>query len=601
MGEISKKPNIDFSQFDLESIFKDTNTCRRQLLKIEEEINLLYKFPSDVATSPETFYLWLSTISKIEIQLNPAYLYSMLRRDSNSEDTEANELLSRASEASRKLKQVSAILDDAILLMSDGDFRNFCSIKSDLENWNFYFLQKKRLSAHRKSKDIEVSIADIERLTSLAQQSEPKLFNEMAFESIQLEDKSEVNLDLTNIPDYLKNSAETIREKTWVSYLRARQRHANSIAHFLHQYISGHSAIARLRGYGSSLEAAFDQANLPRAMFFTVLETFQKHSDIWRKYWKIRGKLLGRAVLKNSDLSLLPDVLQPTIPYEKAVEWIVEAVRPLGDDYADILKKGLTTERWVDIYPRKGKSLGEYCWTTDNCKPFIMVSYRDNFQSLSALAHESGHAMHSYFTYQTQPHQYAGYGRTAAEVAANTHQALLFSYLLKTQDDLHLKFAALDAELRVGIRYLMRMPINALFEHELYETVARGENLNPDMLSARYLELMRNVYGDAVMLPDAEGIEWADQPILFEHYYALQYTFGIAGGQAIAERISNAEVGAAEGYRKFISAGNSMDELDSLRLAGIELDQNEPYDRAMARITRKIEEFEALSEQLLAK
>ena len=578
--------------FDLDSIFANADACHEVLRDVVEALPSLQHYRGRLAESADVLLAFLESVAQLEVRFYPAFLYAFLRRDTNTKDAEARDLYAHALEVQSAIMAATAWQDTELAAVTAETFEYFCTQNPRLEAWRKFHRDSQHRAQHRRSPEVEIVIAEYAQMPVMVKQFDRTLFQEQVFPEIEDERGERVSITPTNLLELTRHASREVRGRAWTSYRSTRHRHRHSLAAYLNTFIKGKVIEARLRGYDSCLEAALDSAQLNRTVFDTTLETFEQNLHIWHEYWDAKRQVLTLERLYTHDLNVNPDVAAVNLPYEQAVEWLLEALAPMGEAYIGTLRCGLTTERWVDVYPAEGKARTEHCWTTDGCKPFIFLQYRDDLRSLSALAHESGHAMHSYYTYNTQPHQYANYGQTAAEMAANVHQAMLFSYLLETHPDLNLRLAILLEELNTSARYLFRMPINARLEFELYQIVESGTSLDAEHLSRRYLELDRAAFGLAVEVTEEDGIRWADQSVLYEHFYSFQYTLGIAGGQAVATRIGIGDRKAVEEYIQFISSGMSRDQLDSLSLAGVDFRSTKPLEQALQRVrdnTRKLE------------
>ncbi len=265
-----------------------------------------------------------------------------------------------------------------------------------------------------------------------------------------------------------------------------------------------------------------------------------------------------------------------------------------------ILRKGALEQRWVDVYPNKGKRMGAFSTGVPDTPPFILMSYNDDIYSMSTLAHELGHSMHSYYARGTQPFVYSGYGLFQAEVASNTHQALTRQYLLDTNPDPEFQIAVMEEAMANFYRYLFIMPTLARLELEIHERVERGEALTAGYLNDLTADLMGEVYGDEVDLSgldrDRVGSTWAQfHTHLYSNFYVYQYATGIAGAHHLAERIAAAAPGAAESYIAFLKSGGSTFPLDGLRLAGVDMSSAEPIEAAFAALAHTVERLDELT------
>jgi len=391
-----------------------------------------------------------------------------------------------------------------------------------------------------------------------------------------------------------------LRKTAWENYADAYLQFKNTAANCIAAGVKQNVFLAKARNYGSALEAALYPNNVPVEVFHNLIEIYRKSLSIWHRYWRLRKEALGYDKLYVYDTRAPFTQEQPKVPYEQAVEWISEGLAPLGSEYVETMRRGLTEERWVDVYPNKGKRMGAFSSGSPGTYPFIMMSYNDDLFSLSTLAHELGHSLHSYFTWKTQPFIYARYSIFVAEVASNFNQALVRDYLLKThEDDPEFQIAVIEEAMANFHRYFFIMPALARFEYEIHERVWRGEPLTAEGLIELMAELFAEGYGGEVELDEERvGITWAQFPThLYANFYVYQYATGISGAHTLAERVLAGEAGAAERYIEFLKAGGSLYPLEALKRAGVDLTSPEPVEQGFGVLERYVARLEELTAQ----
>jgi oligoendopeptidase F len=261
-----------------------------------------------------------------------------------------------------------------------------------------------------------------------------------------------------------------------------------------------------------------------------------------------------------------------------------------------VLRRGVLEQRWVDVYPNKGKTAGAFSTGSPGTHPFILMSYTDDIFSMSTLAHELGHSLHSYFSWKTQPFIYARYPLFVAEVASNFNQAMVRAHLMASQPDPQFQIAVIEEAISNFYRYLLVMPTLAQFELELHQRVERGEALTADGMIGLMAGLFAEAYGDAVVMDrDRVGITWATfHTHLYMNFYVFQYSTGIAGAHALARRVLDGAPGAAEAYLDFLKGGGSAYPLDVLKAAGVDLGSSEPVEETFAVLASMVDRLEEL-------
>ncbi len=305
------------------------------------------------------------------------------------------------------------------------------------------------------------------------------------------------------------------------------------------------------------------------------------------------------SALTNADLPFEPargeDGEEREVGFEQAFEWICAGLAPLGDEYVETLRAGAMEKRWVDRARNKGKRQGAFSSGAYDTQPFIMMSYADDVFSLSTLAHELGHSMHSLLTRKNQPYIYGRYSLFVAEVASNFHQAMVRDYLFRTEEDEDLQLALIEETMSNFHRYFFIMPTLARFELEMHQRVEQGAPVNARTMIDLTADLFNEGYGEEIVTDhDRSGITWAQFAHMYMNFYVYQYATGISGAHALADRVLAGEPGAAEAYVEFLSSGGSVYPLDALKAAGVDLTTPEPVEKAFGSLAEVVDRLEAL-------
>jgi oligoendopeptidase F len=359
-------------------------------------------------------------------------------------------------------------------------------------------------------------------------------------------------------------------------------------------------ALAEVRGYDSVLAMMLSPTNLPLDVFHNLIDTFKEHLPTWHRYWEVKAKILGVDALQPWDVWAPTVKRPPTIPYTQSVEWICEALKPLGDDYVSILRKGCLEGRWVDYAPNIEKRQNAASSLQVGHKPpFIYMSYDDSIIALSTLTHELGHSMHGVYTAENQPDVYNEYdsiSSTVGETPSNFHQAMTRAYLRELKaDDRDFQMALIDEALANYHRYFFIMPTLARFEYEVFSRASEGRSLNAVELKHIMLGLFAEGYGETMKDdPARTGITWAQFLHLYEPFYTFQYAIGISAADALAAKIMANAKGMAERYIEFISAGGSLYTMDLFQLAGVDMTTPVPVESSFRELARLVDQLEAL-------
>jgi oligoendopeptidase F len=405
----------------------------------------------------------------------------------------------------------------------------------------------------------------------------------------------EIAVTQGSIDQILHGADREARRTAWESYADSYLAYKNTLANNLSVSVKQNIFKMRARQHESSLKAALFENNIPVAVFHNLIDTFQQNLPTWQRYWRICRTVLGVDALHPYDIWAPLTEGQPQVSYNQAVQWIGEALSPLGDEYVGVLKKGCLEERWVDVYPNQGKSGGAFSFGSPGTHPFILMSYTDDVTSLSTLAHELGHSMHSYLTWRNQPMVYSIYSMFVAEVASNFHQAMMRDYLLQDNTDPEFQISVIEDAMDNFHRYFFIMPTLARFELEIHERIERGEGLTADDMNRLMVDLFREGYGNEMHVDEERvGITWAQFPHLYVDYYVFQYATGISGAHALAKRILSGEKGAEDDYLSFLKAGSSLYPVEALKVAGVDLSTPQPVEETFEYLSGLVDKLEEL-------
>jgi oligoendopeptidase F len=503
---------------------------------------------------------------------------------------------SQALELIARVEAALAYIDPELLALDSDAFAIMCAEEPALAVYTHYVEMLRRRAAHVRSVEVETLLAQASELARAPYETYKALVNgELAFGSVTDTDGVEISINQTSIMSLLRSENRQLREAAWRQSADGYLRQRKTLAGLLGATMRADVFFARARGYPSALDTALDRAMLPHAVFDQLLASWRAHLPLWHRYWRVRARALGVGQLAGWDIDVPLVRSRRHIPYDEARRMLLEAMAPLGEEYVVVLRRGLYEERWVDWAVNQGKTGGAEQSGAFGLHPFVLLSYDGSLLGVSALAHEMGHAMHTYFTNQSQPAVYVNYADYLGETASTFSQTLLRASLLDERHDPDLRLEALADALTYFHRYLFVMPLLAQFELDMHERIERGEALSADEMSARTLDLLREGYGPDVAL-DAErdGVMWAQFSHLYLNFYTYTYGLGLSAATALAGGMFHGGPDAADRYLAFLKAGDSIYPLDAWRLAGVDMSAPEPVNRAFGVLEEVIDRLDAL-------
>ncbi len=513
-------------------------------------------------------------------------------------DQEAAARFDRARGLQARVTGTAAFGDPEIVGIGSDTLRRWLREEPRLAIYTHYIDRLERRQAHIRSAEVEELLGYVQDPFRTAAATHGVLNDaDLLFRPAHATVSADpIDVAQGNLSALLAHPDREVRRTAWESYADAHLAHRNVMANCIASGVKQNVFLSRARRYNSALEASVESNFLPVQVFHNLIATYRRHLPTWHRYWRVRRRALGYDKLHVYDRSAPLTTTTRKVPFEQGVEWIWQGMRPLGDEYVTVMRRGLLEQRWVDIYPNKGKRAGAFSAGSQGTHPFILMSYNDDIFGMSTLAHELGHSMHSYYSWQTQPFIYARYPLFLAEVASNFNQAMVRAYLLATQTDRDLQIAIIEEAMNNFHRYFLVMPTLARFELDIHERVERGEALTAKTLMAVMTDLFREAYGSEVEVDaDRVGITWAEFPThMYMNFYVYQYATGIAGAHALAEGVLGSAPGAVEKYLTFLKAGGSLYPLDALKVAGVDMTSPEPVERAFGVLAKMVDRLEQL-------
>lgn len=582
-----------------ESVFPDEAGWQVAVETILAKLPDLAEFKGHLGQSPEMLADWFDAAESAQRLMGKVNVYTTMSYAVDASDQGAAARSDRARTTNARLGATMSFAIPEMISLGFPKLREWVAGSPRLAHLGHFVDRLEKMHSHVRSPEVEELLTQASDPLATALSVHAVLANTDLRFAPASGANGEEEVAQGSIGALLTGSDRELRRTAFESYADAHLAMQHAMAANLAAGVKRDVFYSRARGYASSLDGALEPNHVPAAVFHNVIRAFRDNLGTWHRYWRVRRKALGLASLKPYDTRAQLGSSQLKVPYEQAVEWVAEGVKPLGDEYVRVLRRGALEERWVDIYPNKGKRMGAFSTGVPGTFPFIFMSYNNDIYSMSTLAHELGHSMHSYYTHGTQPFVYSGYGLFQAEVASNMHQALTRRHLLATNKDPEFQIAVIEEAMANFYRYFFIMPSLARFELEIHERVERGGALTADYLNGLMADLMSEVYGSEVEVsePDREriGSTWAQfHTHLYSNFYVYQYATGIAGANHLAERVAAGDPSAVQAYLAFLKSGGSMYPLDGLRLAGVDMSSPEPVESAFAALANMVARLEEL-------
>jgi len=583
--------------WDAASVFETPEAWAEALEALVGDLAKLEAFAGRLAEGPAVTLEALAARDDLSRRLGQVFVYAYLDYSVDTGDQAAVARFGRAQSVYGQAAAASSFVEPELLALGRDRLREWAESDPGFAPYRHYLDDLTRRIDHVRSSEVEELLGLLEDAHAGPYATYSGLTdNDLTFADAVGADGETAEVTQGSVHALLGSTDRALRRSAWESYADGYRAVRNAIASNYATAIKQDVFSARARRHPSTLAASLHASNIPLEVFDNLLATFERNLPTWHRYWRVRAKLLGLDGIEPYDLWAPLGSDPPELEYEQCVEWICEALAPLGDEYVATVRRGCLEDRWIDVYPNQGKMGGAFSAGQPGTRPFIVMSFDGTAVSLGTLAHELGHSMHSYLAWETQPQISSRYSLFVAEVASNFHQVLLRAHLLETIDDRELQLAVLDEAMSNFHRYFFVMPTLARFEQETHERVERGEGLTAELLDERMADLFGEAYGpDFSFDRERVGITWAQFSHLYAPFYVYQYATGISGAHALGNGVLAGEAGAAERYLDFLRAGGSEYPLDLLREAGVDLTSPEPVEETFAVLSSLVDRLEALA------
>jgi len=587
------RDNVDVRyQWDLTKIYPSNNDFNDDIKLVKDKIGDFSRYQGIEYNANNLYELVLLMVSVNRVIDRLESYVSLL----NDEDTRINknqELKEKVNNLYSDYIKATYFVRNSILKLDYSEIEKFYNDNPNLLEFQRYFLEMFRYKGHILSDAEEKLLANMAKaLGNNYDTYELLKDSDLSFPSFVV-GEVEYLLDGNKYSLYIEDNDRKIRKAAFENLYGVYKQYKNVFASLISSNIKEEVCMAKIHNYNSAMEASLYHDEIDSTIYNNLIDTINDKMDVLHKYYELK-----KEVLKLDELHLY-DVYANLIkdgnfkyPYEDAKETVIKALSVLGEEYISVLKQGLA-DRWVDVYPNKGKRSGGYSGGSYDTNPYILLNYQDKYDDMSTLAHELGHSMHSYYTRDNNPYQYGYYSIFVAEVASTVNELLLAKYVINNSNDKNEKLFILNRMLELYRATIYRQTMFAEFEKKIYDRVENDEPLTADILSHIYYELNKVYFGDKVCIDDEIRYEWERIPHFYYNFYVYKYATGLSAASAIVDGLLSGKLKPSD-YISFLKCGNSKSPLDSLKLASVDLADKEVINRAIDMFDDIISKFREL-------
>lgn len=567
-------------KWDTSSIYADDEGFYKDIEEVKELVGKLKEFKGKITSNRETFKEYLKLEEEFARKMEKAYVYSSLKSDEDTTVSKYQEMNQVAQNTYVFASSELSFTSPEILSTDKAVIDKYLE-DPDLSYLKHYFEDRFRAKDHVLDEKSESILAAFGKLKNNPQNSY-MIFNnaDLTFPSVK-KDGEEIKITNANFVTLQEDPDRDFRREVYEKYYKTYRQYSNTLASTLDGEFTAHNVEAKLRGYKSAREMSLFANNLPEKIYDNLLEVVHDNADIHRDYTTLRKEYLGVEDLGFHDIYVpLVEDYDRQIDFDEAKEIVLEAIKPLGEEYVKVAKEGFET-RWFDVMPNEGKRSGAYSSGSYDTQPFILLNHTNSINDLFTIIHELGHSMHSYYTRSTQPYHYGSYSIFLAEIASTTNELLLLDYMLKNSKS--------EAETKYLLNYFVnqfkstvfRQTMFADFEHKVNKLVENAEPIPAERLHAIYKELNEDLFGKDIEVDEYISAEWARIPHFYMFYYVFQYATGFMSAVALSQKILHGTDADREAYLGFLKAGESEYPIEVLKKAGVDMTNKEAMQAAM--------------------
>lgn len=582
----------DKYKWDLTPIYKTEDEWKKDYEEVKNEIEKVKDLKNTFLKDGKELYKFLVYDEGVSRKLEKLYYYAHLNYDSNTLDEKYKVMNNMVTDLFSRYDELSSYVTPEILKLDKEKLDSFYKDEAKLKDYKFNIDDIYRFKEHTLSEDQEKILSNLSKCLSNPEETYEALTDsDFDYDYITDEDGKKVKFNESNYSIFIKSKDRNVRKKAFEMLHEKYASYKRTITSTYKGEVETNVVTAKIRNYDSAIKASLYQDNIDESVYNNLIKVVNNNLDVLYKYYDVKKNILNLDELHMYDTYV--NIIKESnkkYSFDEAKEIVINALSLLGDEYNSILNKAFE-EKWIDIYHSKGKRSGAYSSGNYDVNPYVLLNYEGTLNDVSTLAHELGHSMHTYFSCHNNPYQYSSYRIFVAEVASTVNELLLANYMLKNSNNKEEKLTIINHILDLYKATLYRQTMFAEFEKTTHEKRENGEVLTSDLLSDIYYNLVKKYFGDNVICDDLIRFEWARIPHFYYNFYVYKYATGIAAASYIVDGILNKKEGALEKYIKFLKTGGSMYPIDELKIAGVDMNDENVILSAIKTFENYLNEF----------
>ncbi|MGN1155704.1 MAG: oligoendopeptidase F [Agathobacter sp.] len=592
----NRKDIPDKYKWNMKDMFATDELWEEEAKQLLEMAKDLEKYQGRLGESAATLLEFFKKSDELKYHAERVIVYANQKYHEDTAVSKYQGYAAKADSISVALSSASSFMEPEILAMDEGVLNGFFEEEPGLAHYRRAVDNILREKEHIRSAEVEAVLA-LAGDMAMAPSNIFSMFNnaDIKFPFVTDVEGNRIQITHGNYISLIENKDRNLRKDVFRGLYGEYKKHANSVAAMFQAQLKQENFYAKVRKYPSVRAMHLASGNIPESVYDNLIETVHKHLPAMHRYVSLRKKLLGVEHLHMYDLYV--PVVEDTgkeYPYEVAKELVKKAIAPMGEDYVSVASAGMDRD-WVDVYENENKRSGAYSWGAYGTHPYVLLNHQGNLDSVFTLAHEMGHAMHSYYSDKKQSITYAGYLIFVAEVASTCNEALLMHYLLENCTDEADRKYLVNHQLESFRGTLFRQTMFAEFEKIVHQRIADGESLTKEDICKIYHDLNVMYYGPDMIVDEEIDYEWMRIPHFYTSFYVYQYATGYSAAMAFSKKILEEGKPAVDRYiENFLSGGSSKDPIDLLKGAGVDMSTSAPVDDALCVFEDYLEKLESL-------
>lgn len=591
-----KERNLISEEFkwNLEDIFNTNDDWEKEFTATQKKLSAASKIKGTLGNDGKTFFDSLEKMLALKLKVERLFVYARMRRDENNGDSLYQGLCDRATSFMVQAESTMSFVEPEILAIPKDKLEDFFTECKDLEKYRQMITVINHAREHILPKEQE-------RLLAMAGEmgaSPGNIFSmmsdaDMKFPIIKDENDNDVQITHGTYGPLMENQNRNVRKAAFDGMYITYKTWKNTLAATLSSSIKKDIFFAKARKFDSTLSASLHSDNISINVYKNLISAVHDELFSMHKYINIKRKKLGVDNLHMYDLYVpLFDAGKIKVNYKQSLDLVLDSLLPLGDEYINILKKGMNSGRWIDIYENKGKTSGAYSWGVWGTHPYVLLNWNDTINNAFTLTHELGHAMHSHFSNTTQPYVNSQYPILLAEVASTCNEALFMSYMMKNTSDLDQKLFLSNYFLEQFRTTMFRQVMFGEFEMITHNMAESGKPLTSQSLSEAYKRLNELYYGKDMIIDELIHMEWSRIPHFYRAFYVYKYATGFASAIALSNMVLEGSKKEQKRYIDFLKSGGKYFPLELLKEAGVDLTKSDTVSGALKTFTKLVNEMD---------